>query len=271
MSAFPVRAKGAIRFTPEALEHLDTPPVFLLRTAKWADKVEINAQYAALSLVVHTPQAFRDATLDGLAGLYDAESADHGQARLKAYWDAIDDLEARQKQLVEQREAADDEGKAKIDEQIAALNIDFPIEEARDLDALVDVISRTWAPIRAMNAEAMRFQAYSGRIIIAVLCSGWEGLETPFVPGGSMVDLDNLAAALDELTSLEKKRGLPEGIAVMQLQVKAMQLMRNTRDEVKNSRSLPSEPSTPASLNPEEMTAPESKASDTSPASPESA
>lgn len=271
MSAFPVRAKGAIRFTPEALEHLDTPPVFLLRTAKWEDKVQISGRHKSLGLTFVTEEDRRDAIIEGLLGLYDAESADHGQARLKAYWDAIDDLAARQKQLLELHRDASDADKTELEKKIATLEFGFPIEEARDLDTLTKRIEIRWPACRDLNEESLRFEAYYWRIIIAVLCSGWEGLDTPFARNGDMVDLESLANALDEVTALEKKHGLPEGIATMQLQVKAMQLMRNTREEEKNSPSLPSEPSTPASSSPAEMTAQKSKASDTSPASPESA
>lgn len=267
MSAFPIRANGAEPFTPECLLDLPNPPVFMLRHASWEDKVTLAAEYARLGLSNHGHEAMRAAYLDGLANLYEAESADHGAARLKAYWAAIDDMETKIKELQSRRkDAADDEAKvSEIDAQIDGLELEFDTQEAGSLDALVDEIGRNWPPIGNMRADNVRFSAYSGRVIVAILCSGWTGLSTPFKKKGAVLDFEALNAAAEELAAMEAKAGISEGIAMLQLQVAAMRKTRLDKEEEKNSPSLPSQSSTQDSLSPTgETTAPTSPESDTS-------
>lgn len=267
MSAFPIRAKGGQAFTPECLEHIEGAPSFHLRTATFEDKVEITGEFARLRLQVHGDEAFRGAYIAGLKSLYSEESADHGQARLRAYWDAIDSMQAKVNELIKRRAdaAGDEEAVAKINSEIDNLKVEFDEDEGNDLDRLIDEISRNYAPLGEMAKDNIRYQAFSGRVILSVVCTGWTGIDVPFRKSGAYLDMEALSAAIDALGEFEEANKMPVGIASMQLQTAALRQLRITKEEEKNSPTLPSQPSNPDSLSGSEtMTAPTSPVSDAS-------
>lgn len=215
---YPVEATETDGYTPDSLRNIPTPPKFMFRTATNRDERAFRKYLLEEGLVSHSVHSIRDSLLAGFKDGWSPESYDKGETRLKVYWEALD--------------YAEKEGQPVV----------FDEAEAKQLEALTREIVQHWRPVRVMVAENETFKEMIAKIAISMYCIGWQGIDLPYRREANVVPLDLVDDLESKMLSIEQANanceGVENGLSFTELSIHALNAMKLTRDEEKNSSSL---------------------------------
>lgn len=215
---YPVEASEADGFTPDSLRNIPTPPKFMFRTATNRDERAFRKYLLEEGLVSHGIPEIREAVKAGFKDGWSPESYDKGVVRLQLYWEALDYAEKNSQPLV------------------------FDEAEAKQLEALTREIVQHWRPVRVMVAENETFKEMIAKIAISMYCIGWQGIDLTYRREANVVPLDLVDDLESKMLSIEQANanceGVENGLSFTELSIHALNAMKLTRDEEKNSSSL---------------------------------
>lgn len=174
-------------YTPPSLSDRDTPPVFLLRAGTRQDRDLYQRLIIVTGLRYHPAQRLRDETMNGLRALWDEASFQQNAGRVRAYWAAVDAL------------GRSGEGGGNVD-------LDFPVDEARAIEALLSRVSDAWEPVRRLGADNALFLLRSPAVMLSIVLMGWEGVDASYVREWGVVPLDALEKVEAQLDAMEREQ-----------------------------------------------------------------
>lgn len=217
--AIPAECDELEHFTPSSLANLPVPPVFLLRPASGREGRAFQYALRVEGLQYHNDEEVRAEALRGLKALWSAEDYEPNAARLRAYWE-----------LVDQNGRPTDTEEQAVSELSARL-------------------SESWSPLARMAADNQRLIEESMKIAASMFVVGWRGVPIPYSREAGRVPLEKLDELEAWLLKQEKDavengiEGAAPTLAFIQLCNAAYSRLNLTKDEEKNSESPP--PSSP--------------------------
>jgi hypothetical protein len=225
----PLDASDVLSFTPASLEKIEGAPVFTLRACTMREKRFHRRLLLESGIRFHDIAKMRAEMLNGLRHLWTPEAFDAHAPMVKALWEARDEFALQQK-----------------DDPDLEWSYDAEIEEA--VDALEDKIAKSWPRLCEMVADNADYSELTFPIIAAVVVQDITGLPVRKDMDRGYLTLAMMEKVAEELVALERRHGLKEGMAWMELSVACSKRMFLTKDEEKNSESpSPSEMTQPAS------------------------
>jgi hypothetical protein len=242
----PLEASEELVFTPASFEKLgDAAPTFTLRAATTRDKRYHRRLQIEAGLAYHSNETLRAELLAGLSELWSPEAVEQHVPVIKAYWEAADDFALQ---------AKDD----------PSLTFEYDPEIVAAIADLSKQVVRSWPRYREMIADNVEFDDLMTVLMVAAYVKGWTGIEPAPRLAGGYVTFASAEELRDAVQAFEKKHGIPEGGAWMELFIACSRRLNLDQEEAKNSESpSPSETTPPASS--------ETKASEPAGKSPASA
>lgn len=223
----PVEASETLVFTPQSLADLPDAPAFTLRACTRRDKRFQRRLYSELGLSQHSTEAIRAEVMAGYEAISPDESAEHAE-KVKAYWKERDEFALQQK-----------------DDPTLVWEYDQDIERA--VDDLVRKVARSWPTLGAMIADNVEFGEMSDPIQVAVVVTGWSGVDFKVnrkVDRG-YTTVECAEDLRDALADFESENKLTPGRAWNELALACYARMHLSEDEAKNFVSPSPSPLSP--------------------------
>lgn len=225
----PLEASDVLVFTPASLENIEGAPSFTLRACTQRDKRFHRRVMLECGLRYHDMDAIRAEMLKGLRAMWTPEAYEQHAPVVKELWEARDQFELQRK-----------------DEPELEWSYDPEIEAA--VASLLEKVAQEWGPLCTMIADNADYSELTFPILNAVVVKEFTGLETPRDLDRGYLTVTTLERVAEELAAIEKRNGLPTGVAWLDLSIACSKRMRLDQDEEKNSESpSPSQTTQPAS------------------------
>lgn len=214
----PLESSETLEFTPTSLKPIPGAPSFTLRAATHREKRFHRRLITEEGLRTHNVEAIRACVLDGLRLLWNAEDYARHEPTISQYWQQRDDFELQRK-----------------DDPELAWAYDPELE--RGIDDLTRRVAEAHPPLRRMLADNNEFGEMIAPVLTAVVVKGISGLPiNPRLDRGYMT-VDTMLKVRDALDAFERKHGLMDGTAWLELFVACSGRMRLDEEEAKNSAS----------------------------------
>lgn len=232
MQRIPVDAGEVETFTPAALSHVETPPVFRLRAVTRRQREAMEYHLIREGLRRYTEEEIREASIDELCRLWACGPEDEQPQRVRAFWQAVDDYleHVRDTMKAHEGDAAPD-----------IASFDHP--DLAEISALTARLQEASPLLRSMATENIRFDREFPRIAAAHTIIGWTGIATPMVRDAGVLSVDCIADMKDELTETHDEAGK---LAWVQLYDAVMKRIYLQPSAEKNSNSPAPSQQTPA-------------------------
>lgn len=215
----PVEASETLAFSPPSLANIPVPPTFVLRAATSRDKRHYARLIREEGLEIHDFKAIRAEVLKALDGnLWTREQFDAEVGRIKAFWEQSDDFAEQQK----------------LDPDLA-WTFD-PVEEAR-INDLINMVAKSWRPLRQMLADNGEYGQMTAAIAAAVVVMHWSGLDLKLERDRGYLSVDCACDLREALWQVEQDNGLTPGQAWSELTIACLLRFALDKDEEKNSVS----------------------------------
>lgn len=232
----PLEASETLSFTPDSLAHLDSPPVFVLRTPTWREKDFRLRMMRENGVNSHTDEAVRAEVMAGLKAQWSEEDFDTYSAHITNFWDAQDNF-AQQKK----------------DDPDLVWDFD-PVMEAA-CRALLAKLEKTWPPLAIMAADIEQYHRLEPVFYVALTVKNWTGLDVKRSLDRGYLTIDTAIALRDALWELDGNTGK----AWRDLYIATLGRFYLPEEEAKNSESLSQSETTPAASNETTTSAPAGK------------
>lgn len=214
----PVEASQLLPFTPASLKQIEGAPEFVLRAITEREKLFHRRLIIEAGLETHDTATIRSEFEIGLREMWDEETFEAQMPVIRAYWEAMDDHELQKK-----------------DQPELEWSYDADIERA--YEELMRKVVKNWPRLREMNADNDQFAQMSFPLLAIVTIKSLTGLDVKRRIDRGYFTLETIFAIRDALAEFEKKNGLVEGLAWMELCTACARRMRLTTEEVGNSGS----------------------------------
>ena len=230
----PVEASDVLVFTPDSLKSIAGAPSFTLRAATLRDERYFNMLLDEEGLATFNEKQIRAEAKRGLEAMWSPEDHAEHFPRIEAYWDSLDTFVALRR--------ADPEAEW-----------DCPESEIVRVNEILREVEEFHRPLARMKAKIRDYQAYSPVYLVAVIVTGWTGLDVPRRTERGYVVADCAARIARKLFEYEQTHaaahGLTPGKAFQELCDACERRLTLDEEEAKNFAS----PS-PSSENPEPST-----------------
>jgi hypothetical protein len=212
-------------FTPPSLAHLQSPPIFYIRSGGYRDRRKFQSRLIREGLVYHSTQAFRDELLKALRQFWDVPTFEEQEGRLLSFWSAADEHEKASIGVVDPKP--------------------FEHPDAKAIEELTARVTADWEPLRHMASDVIAFQSESPIMALATLVTGWENLDADYardldayIGSASMDAMEAVQAALRSIETDPVHKDDPAivpGLAWMQTLMEAGRRMYSNRPVVKRA------------------------------------
>ncbi len=209
-------------FTPDSLANVAPKPTIRMRPASPRDERTIASACRIEGLTHHNAEAIRAEQLRALRAMWSPEIFETESARLRGAWDSLDQ------------------------------GVAIPDDEAQALSELSLELHRHWRPLRQMHDDNEVFERDFPRLALCIFIAGWSNIDVPYKRVSGQVPLETIDLLLREVEAIEARAiadkidGASPGVAVPQVNIKALQHVALTQGERGNSSSPSPSPSTPS-------------------------
>lgn len=222
-------------WTPSCLAEIEGAPVFTFRTGTLEDKHTFQFQCDVEGLVRYSVPEMRRSIIDELRRGWTSADMAHNITRLEAYWNALDELEAANTEYMRQcrdilAETPDGENPVLPPAPV----LDFPEDEAGDLDVIVDTVRNSSAKLKWMNACNNRHSAQYPRVLLRILLKKTT-LDVELARAAGIIESHACEELIEALEAFSAEHKIERGLASLELLIEAQMALALRKDEEKNS------------------------------------
>lgn len=233
-------------FTPECMAEIEGAPSFTFRHATELDRYEFGINITAEGLKSHSQEKVRDTILSELRRLFEGDGMASNITRLKAYWQADDDLAAalgehRKHVLTILSELKD--GEETPDLPPAPVS-EFPQEHVAGIELMLAQVNEHSEILSLMAAQNLRYNLLYPRMLLRMFLVD-ATLPVQIQRRGGIITPQCGEEILTALAKEAKRLGVNPAQAQSDLLTKAAMCFTLTEDEEKNSSSPPSGSTSP--------------------------